>query len=415
MSAVFEFDEADLAITHGDRSDDDAHIGGESGYSSENDAPEPTPILADERLYEVPLAEDYISSSVRASKPIQKKACKDDFDVLKVLGRGAYGKVSLCRHVETNRLYAMKVLKKASLFVHAKNAQHTKAEREILEEVRHPFIVQLMYAFQTNDRLYLILEYAMGGELFTQMAAEQMFSENVARFYIAELVLALEHLHSLGIVYRDLKPENCLLDAEGHVLLTDFGLSKQALGLDGKANTICGTAEYMAPEILMEMHYDKSVDWWTLGILMFEMLTGDASLFCTPFRSANKKKTLDAIQNKKLKVPYYITNDGKDLLNRLLRKNPNGRLGSGLDGTKRVKSHRWFRKINWDDLKARKVTPPIIPVVVSAMTSPSGRVCRLTFFLSCRPSQNLQRTLMTSLQVKLSRSLQLNTVQLKLT
>ncbi|KAI9495555.1 kinase-like domain-containing protein [Zychaea mexicana] len=165
----------------------------------------------------------------------------------------------------------------------------------------------------------------MGGELFTQMAAEQMFSEEVARFYIAELV---QHLHSLGIVYR-------------HVLLTDFVLSKQALGADGKANTICGTAEYMAPEILMEMHYDKSVDWWTLGILMFEMLTGD-----TPFRANNKKKTLDAIQNKKLNVPYYVTNDGKDLLNRLLRKNPNGRLGSGNDGTKRVKSHRWFRKIN---------------------------------------------------------------------
>ncbi|KAI9252399.1 kinase-like domain-containing protein [Phascolomyces articulosus] len=367
MSAVFEFDEADLAITGGDHSDDDDDDGNhvstpnglESGYASENDTAEPTPISADERLYEVPLAEDFISSSVQESKRKHKKACKNDFDVLKVLGRGAYGKVSLCRHVETNRLYAMKVLKKASLFVHAKNAEHTKAEREILEEVRHPFIVQLMYAFQTNDRLYLILQYAMGGELFTQMAAEQMFSENVARFYIAELVLALEHLHSLGIVYRDLKPENCLLDGEGHVLLTDFGLSKQALGPDDKANTICGTAEYMAPEILMEMHYDKSVDWWTLGILMFEMLTGD-----TPFRANNKKKTLDAIQNKKLNVPYYVTNDGKDLLNRLLRKNPNGRLGSGNDGTKRVKSHRWFRKINWNDLKERKVTPPIIPVVV---------------------------------------------------
>lgn len=174
----------------------------------------------------------------------------------------------LCRHKQSRQLYAMKVLKKASLFVHAKNAEHTKAERQILEEVRHPFIVQLMYAFQTQDRLYLILQYAVGGELFTQMAAgkifglqmctscnayiyakstllEQMFSENAARFYIAELVLALEHLHKLGIVYRDLKPENCMLDADGHILLTDFGLSKVAL--DGKANTLCGTAEYMAP------------------------------------------------------------------------------------------------------------------------------------------------------------------------
>lgn len=170
----------------------------------------------------------------------------------------------LCRHKESNRLYAMKVLKKASLFVHGKSAEHTKAERQILEEVRHPFIVQLFYAFQTNDRLYLILEYATGGELFTHMAAgkidvtntidafsyslytEHMFSEDVARFYLAELLLAIEHLHALGIVYRDLKPENCLLDGDGHVLLTDFGLSK--VSIEGsRTNTICGTTEYMAP------------------------------------------------------------------------------------------------------------------------------------------------------------------------
>ncbi|KAG1252174.1 hypothetical protein G6F68_011908 [Rhizopus microsporus] len=217
----------------------------------------------------------------------------------------------MCRHKESNQLYAMKVLKKASLFLHAKNAEHTKAERQILEEVRHPFIVQLFYAFQTNDRLYLILEYATGGELFTHMAAEHMFSEDVARFYLAELLLAIEHLHALGIVYRDLKPENCLLDGDGHVLLTDFGLSK--VSIEGsRTNTICGTTEYMAPEILLEVNYDRSVDFWTFGILMYEMLTG-----YTPFRSNNKKKTLDAILKKKLQVPYYISADAKDLLIRV--------------------------------------------------------------------------------------------------
>ncbi|KAI9032621.1 kinase-like domain-containing protein [Phycomyces nitens] len=359
MSAVFKFDdEGDLSALNLDDPVDLECIP-ESAYSSDTDTVEPTPIPSDERLYEVELTLDFVSSSVKDTKG-RRKVTKTDFEVIKLLGRGAYGKVMLCRHKETQRLYAMKVLKKASLLVHAKNAEHTKAERQILEDVRHPFIVQLMYAFQTNDRLYLILEYATGGELFTHMATENMFLEDVARFYLAELVLALEHLHGLGIVYRDLKPENVLLDGEGHVLLTDFGLSK--VSLDARTNTICGTAEYMAPEILLEMHYDNSVDWWTFGILMFEMLTGT-----TPFHSSNKKKTLDAIKNKKLLVPYYISSIAKDLLVKLLRKNPNVRLGNGENGIQQIKSHHFFRKIDWKKLKDRKVTPPIVPVVTDPM------------------------------------------------
>ncbi|KAI7907197.1 kinase-like domain-containing protein [Cokeromyces recurvatus] len=245
MSAVFEFEDLPSSISNINLDEDLV----ESGYSSEVDITEARTLPADEKLYEVALDENYISSSLTINSPltsVNRKVCLDDFEMLKLLGRGAYGKVMLCRHKESGILYAMKVLKKASLFVHAKNAEHMKAERQILEEVRHPFIVQLFYAFQTNDRLYLILEYATGGELFTHMASERMFSEDVARFYIAELILALEHLHDLGIVYRDLKPENCLLDREGHIRLTDFGLSK--VSIEGsRANTICGTTEYMAP------------------------------------------------------------------------------------------------------------------------------------------------------------------------
>ncbi|KAG0175065.1 serine/threonine protein kinase psk1 [Apophysomyces sp. BC1034] len=352
MSAVFEFDDDDeLSPSNQERRE-----GQESGYSSEVDTIEPTPVVADEKLYEVQLGTGFIASSLKETTPLSRKMTKDDFEILTLLGRGAYGKVMLCRHIETQKLYAMKVLKKASLFVHAKNAEHTKAERQILEEVRHPFIVQLMYAFQTDDRLYLILEYATGGELFTHMATERIFLENVARFYLAELVLALEHLHSLGIVYRDLKPENVLLDGDGHAMLTDFGLSK--VSLDSRTNTICGTTEYMAPEILMEMHYDKSVDWWTFGILMFEMLTG-----ATPFRASNKKKTLDAIKNKKLQIPYYVSSDAKDLLVKLLRKNPNVRLGSSDDGIQRIKSHRFFRRVDWKQVRDRSAQPPITPIV----------------------------------------------------
>ncbi|KAG1052365.1 hypothetical protein G6F46_001403 [Rhizopus delemar] len=351
MSAVFEFD--DLP-THDEPLVDEAFV------DDAAKARDPAPL--DENLYEVPLGENFISSSLTEISALSttiglKKVTIDDFEILKLLGRGAYGKVMLCRHKESNRLYAMKVLKKASLFVHGKSAEHTKAERQILEEVRHPFIVQLFYAFQTNDRLYLILEYATGGELFTHMAAEHMFSEDVARFYLAELLLAIEHLHALGIVYRDLKPENCLLDGDGHVLLTDFGLSK--VSIEGsRTNTICGTTEYMAPEILLEVNYDRSVDFWTFGILMYEMLTG-----YTPFRSNNKKKTLDAILKKKLQVPYYISADAKDLLIRLLRKDPNMRLGSDKEGIKKIKSHRFFRKINWKELTERTSTPPIQPIV----------------------------------------------------
>ncbi|CDS07382.1 hypothetical protein LRAMOSA01331 [Lichtheimia ramosa] len=360
MSTVFEFEDEDLAALQRRSSHDSACYRGNEYASQDDDTTAPSRASMDGRLYEVSLDEIFVASSVReknTSYQRRQKVTKDDFEMLKVLGRGAYGKVTLCRHVESRQLYAMKVLKKASLLVHTKNAEHIKSERQILEEVRHPSIVQLMYAFQTEDRLFLILEYAMGGELFTHMATEKMFPERVARFYLAELVLALGHLHSLGIVYRDLKPENCLLDADGHVMLTDFGLSKVALG-DGRANTVCGTAEYMAPEILMEMHYDKCVDWWSLGILMYEMLTGD-----TPFRASNKKKTLDAIRKKKPQIPNYVTSDAKDMLNKFLRKNPNTRLGYGDDGTEQVKAHKWFRRINWTSIKERKVTPPLKPKI----------------------------------------------------
>jgi serine/threonine protein kinase len=172
----------------------------------------------------------------------------EDFDRLSVIGRGAYGKVYLVKKRDTGKCFAMKVLKKASVKLHSKAAQHAKTEREILEEVRHPFIVHLYGAWQTNDKLHLIMTYASGGELFSYLTRERMFPETTAAFYLAEILLAIEHLHDIGIIYRDLKPENVLLAGDGHVLLTDFGLSKVAV----ESDTICGSAEYMAPEIVSE-------------------------------------------------------------------------------------------------------------------------------------------------------------------
>ncbi|KAL9546860.1 hypothetical protein MBANPS3_006458 [Mucor bainieri] len=323
-----------------------------SNYNSDTDEPTPRKRDKHERVqHEVVLNQDFTSSTSK-----KRSVNRDDFQSLCVLGRGAFGKVFLVKHQTSKELYAMKVLKKASLVVHGRQAVQAKTERQILEEVRHPFIVKLNYAFQTPTELHMILDYAVGGELFRHLDHEGMFSESMAVFYAAELVLALEHLHLLGIVYRDLKPENCLLDVEGHVVLTDFGLSK--VPVDGKTNTICGTAEYMAPEILMGLEYDITVDWWSLGILIYDMMTGSP-----PFSSNNRKKTIDSILTKKIPMPYYLTADGKDLLSKLLRKNPNARLGAKPKKADAIRRHRFFRTIDWDALLRREISPPIVPIV----------------------------------------------------
>lgn len=303
---------------------------------------------------------DFIAgTTVPTDAATQRKAGLTDFEPISVIGKGAYGKVFLVRKREADQertnLYAMKVLRKASIVLHGKDAEHTKNERTILEEVRHPFIVTLHYAFQTQAKLYLILSYASGGELFTYLANEKMFSEDVARFYLAELLLALEHLHELGIIYRDLKPENVLLNATGHVLLTDFGLSKVALD----ARTVCGTIEFMAPEVLDDHRaegYDKMVDYWSLGVMMFDMLTGSP-----PFTGNNRKKIMDGILKKKIVWPKYMTAQARDLCNKLLQKNPAKRLGAGVNGATQVKQHNFFRKMDWVKLAKLEVTPPLVP------------------------------------------------------
>ncbi|KAI9209303.1 kinase-like domain-containing protein [Polychytrium aggregatum] len=273
---------------------------------------------------------------------------------MSVIGTGAYGKVFLVKKKTNSHLFAMKVLKKASIVIHAKETEHTITERSILERVQHPFIVKLHYAFQTSSKLYLILDYCQGGELFSYLAREKMVSEDVAAFYSGELILALEHLHSLGIIYRDLKPENVLLNKDGHVVLTDFGLSKVAVD----ARTVCGTVEYMAPETINESTaYDKTVDYWSLGIMIYDMITGSP-----PFSGNNRKKVMDSILNKKITYPNYISSFAKDLLIKLLRKNPAQRLGHGDNGVAQIKKHGFYRKINWTKLANLDVDVPLKPL-----------------------------------------------------
>jgi p70 ribosomal S6 kinase len=275
----------------------------------------------------------------------------DDFSVLSVLGKGAFGKVYLVQKNSTTIYYAMKVLKKASLVVYQKTTENTLNERHILDKLKHPFIVKLYYAFQTSSRLYLILTYAQGGELFSFLAESRLFTDDIASFYIAELLLAIEHLHSLGIIYRDLKPENVMLDCDGHILLTDFGLSKISLN----SSTVCGTVEFMAPEILEERaRYDKTVDYWSLGIMLFDMIVGHP-----PFTGSNRKKIMESVLKKKPVFPKYMTATTRDLCTKLLKKNPTVRLGS--NGIEQIKNHRFFGKINWSLIIQKKICPPHIP------------------------------------------------------
>lgn len=285
------------------------------------------------------------------------KKTASDFSPLRMLGAGAYGKVLLVKENSTGRLYAQKQLKKASIVIEQRRVEQTMSERQILEACRHPYIVKLHYAIQDNHKLYLLLQYAPGGELFTHLASERMFSEDVAAFYIAQMATALRHLHSQGIVYRDLKPENRLLDESGHLLLTDFGLSKNAEG-DSSCNSLLGTPEYMAPEVLMGKPYDYSVDWWSLGAVMFDLLTGSP-----PFTGNNHKRIIEKITTKKLPMPYYLSEDAKDLLRRLLRKEPSKRLSWQQWET--IKKHRFFRKLNWSQIESRSpdLIPPIRPIV----------------------------------------------------
>ncbi|KAM5284707.1 ribosomal protein S6 kinase alpha-2 isoform 1-T1 [Hipposideros larvatus] len=288
-----------------------------------------------------------------------EKADPSQFELLKVLGQGSYGKVFLVRKVkgpDAGQLYAMKVLKKATLKV--RDRVRSKMERDILAEVNHPFIVKLHYAFQTEGKLYLILDFLRGGDLFTRLSKEVMFTEEDVKFYLAELALALDHLHSLGIIYRDLKPENILLDEEGHIKITDFGLSKEAIDHDKRAYSFCGTIEYMAPEVVNRRGHTQSADWWSFGVLMFEMLTGSL-----PFQGKDRKETMALILKAKLGMPQFLSMEAQSLLRALFKRNPCNRLGAGIDGVEEIKRHPFFVTIDWNKLYRKEIKPPFKPAV----------------------------------------------------
>lgn len=352
MAGVFDIELHD-EIVDKDESDDDVIEIEEDIYDQH---PNVNAIIDSEDLETVQLSEQIVN-------PGKEKTGPEDFSLLKVLGKGGYGKVFQVKKVtgqDSGTIFAMKVLKKASIVRNQKDTAHTKAERNILEAVKHPFIVDLKYAFQTGGKLYLILEYLSGGELFMHLEREGIFLEESACFYLSEIILALEHLHIQGIIYRDLKPENVLLDAQGHVKLTDFGLCKEHIQEGIVTHTFCGTIEYMAPEILTRSGHGKAVDWWSLGALLYDMLTGNP-----PFTADNRKKTIEIILKGKLNLPPYVTPDARDLIRKLLKRQVSQRLGSGPEDGKAIRRHPFFKHINWQDVLSRKLEPPFRPCLSS--------------------------------------------------
>ncbi|KAF5402863.1 Non-specific serine/threonine protein kinase [Paragonimus heterotremus] len=339
----------------------------EEGEEVSDDYHPLTPGIEDDFLEHGPLKPEELHDHVETVEiceetvnPGQPKVRPHDFQLLKVLGKGGYGKVFLARKIDTGQTYAMKVLKKASIVTNAKDTAHTKSERNILEMIRHPFLVQLHYAFQSPGKLYLVLEFLAGGELFMQLEKEGVFMEDQASFYLAEITLAIGHLHSMGIIYRDLKPENVLLDIGGHVKLTDFGLSKERVDRDNLTHTFCGTIEYMAPEILLRQGHGKAVDWWSLGTLMYDMLSG-----APPFAGEDRKQTIDLIIRGEYVLVPYLSREAASMLSKLLVVDVNRRLGSGPADAEAIKSHLFFRSTNWDRVLKRQVEPPFRPTLSS--------------------------------------------------
>ncbi|CAK69732.1 unnamed protein product (macronuclear) [Paramecium tetraurelia] len=284
----------------------------------------------------------------------------EDFTLIKMLGRGAFGKVMLCEKKDTKEIFAIKSLRKEDI-ISRDHIEYLKTERKILEQTQHPFLVSLEYAFITQECVYFVMKFMIGGELYTHLQKVNKFNEDYALFYSSQVLLALEYLHKQGIIYRDLKPENILMDEKGYVALTDYGLAK-FLSKGQVAQSIVGTPEYLAPEVITQQGHAFTADWWCLGILIFEMLCGR-----TPFFSENRNQMFRNIVESELKFPSTInlSNDCKNLLTALLKKKPHERLGNKGDAEE-IKKHPWFKKIDFQRLLQKEIQAPIIPDLQSA-------------------------------------------------
>jgi serum/glucocorticoid-regulated kinase 2 len=300
---------------------------------------------------------------------------ESSFDILKVIGKGSFGKVLLVRKKDDGKVYALKTLQKAMLYKR-RQILHTMTERNILEQLTHPFLTTLVFAFQTKDKLYMGLNYCGGGDIFFRLSQDKRFPLQRVRFYGSEILLGLEYLHSLDIIFRDMKTENLLLDMDGHISLTDFGLAKEAVtgsGIEGGTKTFCGTPEYLAPEMLENCGHGKGVDWWALGIVLFEMLTG-----FPPFYHRNTQIMYKDILTAPVRFPPHIDVVGlgaarqgehshtdcqsvKSVLTALLQKKVEDRLGCGPGGATAIREHPFFSVMDFAKVLAKGCTPDFVP------------------------------------------------------
>jgi len=279
-----------------------------------------------------------------------------ELKIIKTVGTGTFARVCLCHHRNTSSYYALKIMPIKEL-VRLKQVDHIKNERNILETTNHPFIIPLKWSHKDTNFIYFLFPYVCGGEMFTYLRHAGRFSPDATLFYASEIVAALDYLHSLSILYRDLKPENLLLDREGHIVLTDFGFAKL---VEDRTWTLCGTPDYLAPEIIQSKGHNRAVDWWALGILIYEMLAGYPPFFDeTPFG------TYEKILAGKLEWPRHIDSVAKDLIKKFLVQDRTKRLGNMKNGADDVKKHRWFKSIDWDDVLEKRMKPPIVPKVRS--------------------------------------------------
>lgn len=288
----------------------------------------------------------------KSNDPSSNEKTPDSYDRIKAIGNGAYGEVFLVRDKCTFDYHAMKVVEK-TIVVERNHVKHLILEKEILHCIEFPFIVSLDAAFKDNVYLYFILPYICGGEMFTYLQKFGSFNENLAKFYCSQVILALEYMHYCNVIHRDIKPENILIDDAGYIKLCDFGFAKI---IKKKTWTLCGTPEYLAPEIIMSRGYGFAVDWWAVGVLVYEMVVG-----IPPFYASDPNKLYEKVLEGQYKCPKNLSQDCKNLIRGFLQVEPAKRLGSHKQGTFTIKSHAWFNGIDWTNILNKKVEPPFVP------------------------------------------------------
>ena len=283
------------------------------------------------------------------------KLSYNDFKPLKLLGTGSFGRVLLVRFKSNNTLYAMKILRKDQIKLKHQE-EHTKTERDLMVKINNPFIVNIKFAFQDESKLYIVSDFMQGGDMFYHLHSQKKFEEKKAKFYTIELILGLEFLHKNNMIYRDLKPENILMDSNGHIKISDFGLSKILDSPDEKTFTLCGTPQYLAPEIIKKKGYDKTVDWWSLGCFLYEMITG-----YLPFYIPKGNKINPKTYEEPLRFPPDVNPVVINLINQLLTVNPKKRLGYGEEDATKIKQHDFFKEVDWDKYWNKEIEPPFLP------------------------------------------------------